>query len=111
MQRRRSRLLYPCHDRFEIISTKESGVIYGWQLEPSGAIKYGKSLPPDTQISRCSSVHVHCSNLVYGPSLNNEVCKSSTYMCYIMTLQKFTCANDAGFLPYGIIRWILDNTN
>ena len=37
---------------FEIISTKESGVIYGWQLEPNGVIKYGKTLPPDTQISR-----------------------------------------------------------
>ena len=38
--------------RFEIISKKESGVIYGWQLELNGAIQYGKTLPPDTQISR-----------------------------------------------------------
>ena len=55
-------LLWTYPVRFEIISTKESGVIYGWQLEPNGVIKYGKTLPPDTQISRWGCVaHVYCS--------------------------------------------------
>ncbi len=37
--------------RFRIISKKESGVISGWQIEPTGPIMYSKTLPKDTQIS------------------------------------------------------------
>ena len=34
-----------------MISSKNSGVISGWQLEPSGDIIYSETLPNDTIIS------------------------------------------------------------
>ncbi|KAL5515801.1 hypothetical protein EMCRGX_G001021 [Ephydatia muelleri] len=46
---------FKCEDNenlVEIISKKESGVIYGWQLEPNNPPEYGRELPHDIQISR-----------------------------------------------------------
>lgn len=61
-------------NRVEIISKKESGVIYGWQLEPNNPPEYGRELPHDIQISRYST----CTFLIlYLISLN---CSVQLYM-------------------------------
>ena len=40
-----------CVFRYHMISSKQPGVISGWQLEPSGDIIYSETLPSDTIIS------------------------------------------------------------
>lgn len=49
-------VMFVCVFRYHMISSKQPGVISGWQLEPSGDILYSKTLPPDTIISE--SVHI-----------------------------------------------------
>ena len=40
-----------------MISSKKSGVISGWQLEPNGDILYSETLPNDTIISESVKVY------------------------------------------------------
>ena len=47
-----------CIYRYHMISSKKSGVISGWQLEPNGDILYSETLPSDTIISE-SVTHVY----------------------------------------------------
>ena len=64
-----------------MISSKKSGVISGWQLEPNGDILYSETLPSDTIISE-SVTHVH----VYTHACT---CTCSIY-AYTCTC-KYTC--------------------
>ena len=94
-------------NRVEIISKKESGVIYGWQLEPNNPPEYGRELPHDIQISRystctflilylielqCTTVHIHVYMLckceyTFVPTCSYQMkCKQPLFLSVVVLI-------------------------